>query len=211
MKRLFPIFLLIVSLSAALLPGCAKEETPAVPLSYYDGTWVDGKGDILFLDSQNRSYTLRKPNGRIGSAEYYVFDGKIFIYFNGFLNEIVEMESGKFHLYQNGRSADDEAESLDGAVFTRDDSASVGEFALSDIDGTWTNEYGTVLTIDTSAREYRYNSDSGAGTGTVNDEANGMGWYLYADGRAYILPAEDGTLSFQTEDPDLAGTFVRQD
>ncbi len=211
MKRLPFFLLLIVSLAAALFPGCAKEETPAVPLSYYDGTWVDAEGDILFIDSQNQSYTLRRTNGRVGNAGYSASGSKIFIYFNGFLNEIVETEPGKFYLVQNGRSADDDAESLDGIIFTRDDSVSVGEFTLSDVDGVWASDEGTLLTIDTSAMEYTYNSESGAGTGTVNNEDNGMGWYLFADDKAYLIPAQDGTLSFQTEDPDLAGTFVRQD
>jgi hypothetical protein len=212
MKRLFSILLLVSLLTAILVPGCSKkEEAPAVPLSHFDGTWIDGEGDVLLIDSQRGCYTFRKANGRTGIAEYSAIEGRIFLYFNWFLYEVVETEPGEFRLVQNGRSADEDAESLDGVVFCRDDSVSVKDFSLYDADGTWVNESGVVLTIDASEQEYRYSSDDGTGTGTVNDDGVGMGWYLYADGNAYIILSEDGTLTFQTNDPLLSGTFTRQD
>ena len=47
--------------------------------------------------------------------------------------------------------------------------------------------------------------------GTINDENDGRGFFLYMHGFVFAILHDDGTLSFEGDDPDVCGTvFVKE-
>ena len=205
---------LVLAILAAMvfLTGCSQDKGPELSPSQFDGTWVNGQGDALLLDSNSSSYILRKSNGRTGSSGYTVSEDRksLFLFFNGFLYNVLGQDDGTIILNQNGHAADEKAESMDEYVFVRDDSVSMKDFDLSDVNGTWENENGVAVTIDVPAREYRYSCETGVGTGTLANAEDGRGWYLFCDGFAFLILKEDGSLIFETEDPLFGGSvFVK--
>jgi len=165
------------------------------------------------LDSGG-SCLIQAPGGRVGHSGYSLSeDGSTaFIYFNGFFYGIINQEGGRIMLDQNGNSSDEEEEALDGFVFSRDDSAEVNEYDLSDLVGVWKDDKGTTLSIDIDALEYSYQARLSSGTGTIGNDEDGLGWFIYSEGKAYAVLAEDGSLSFLGEDPIFAeSTFTREE
>ena len=82
----------------------------------------------------------------------------------------------------------------------------------------WQNALGETIVIDSSLMQYIACSPDYSMSGTINDEGEGMGLYLYDDGtRAYLCPSDDGnsfTLSADRfgrygDDQHFDGVFYR--
>ena len=83
----------------------------------------------------------------------------------------------------------------------------VYEYDISMLDGTWINEDGTTVTIDSGSMEYNLNSETTVGTGTISDEHDGRGLYLFSDGYVYFI-YDGGSLYFDTDEDDFSGMFT---
>lgn len=78
-------------------------------------------------------------------------------------------------------------------TFLRDDEAEIVEWDKSNWDGMWQNALGETIVIDSSLMQYIACSPDYSMSGTMNDEGEGMGLYLYDNGtRAYLCPSDDG-------------------
>ena len=82
----------------------------------------------------------------------------------------------------------------------------------------WQNALGETIVIDSSLMQYIACSPDYSMSGTMNDEGEGMGLYLYDNGtRAYLCPSDDGnsfTLSAERfgrygDDQHFDGVFYR--
>lgn len=82
----------------------------------------------------------------------------------------------------------------------------------------WQNALGETIVIDSSLMQYIACSPDYSMSGTMNDEGEGMGLYLYDNGtRAYLCPGDDGnsfTLSAERfgrygDDQHFDGVFYR--
>ena len=103
-------------------------------------------------------------------------------------------------------------------TFLRDDEAEIVEWDKSNWDGMWQNALGETIVIDSSLMQYIACSPDYSMSGTMNDEGEGMGLYLYDNGtRAYLCPSDDGnsfTLSAERfgrygDDQHFDGVFYR--
>ena len=57
----------------------------------------------------------------------------------------------------------------------------------------WQNALGETIVINSSLMQYIACSPDYSMSGTMNDEGEGMGLYLYDNGtRAYLCPGDDG-------------------
>ncbi len=139
---------------------------------------------------------LETPDGRIGKGAYVVENGQIG--FNRFIYDLNVQEDGSIRLRRNGSPANEE-ENLDGAVFRQVEQQDIEPYDIISLAGSWVNEKGVHLTFDIDAMEYRWNSENGAGVGTLFDEFDGRGLLMALDdsGSAIILRS-DGTMLIET-------------
>ena len=103
-------------------------------------------------------------------------------------------------------------------TFKRDDTAKLAEWEANNWDGMWQNAVGETIVIDTANMIYTASSPDYSMDGTLGDEGEGMGLYLYDnEDRAYLCASEDGnsfTLSGQypgrySDDGHFDGVFYR--
>ena len=210
-KRNTIIKLMLVALAVLTVAGCGGRAGNAdVDMSKaLAGVWVDDAGDLIHFLPGESAYVLKTANGRIGRGSYTPSEGHL--YFNRFIYDIEMQLDGSFELRRNGSPADDSEESMDGFVFATSPLTDVPEYDTSLLNGTWVSESGTTVTIDTEIMEYGVHSESGTGSGTMSNYDDGRGLYLFTDGESFVILNEDGTLSFETNDEDLAGEIFRQD
>ena len=175
------LLLLPLALSLLLsLTACgdtAQNDTPpddgpeaVMDMEFLDGMWsIDGTSKLYF-NSEEGFYAYRTSWGLGGRGEFELSEasGRPMIFFNGFLYNFLLRKDGVLLPNQNGEGS---GFSIDHHTFLRDDEAEIVEWDKSNWDGMWQNALG----------------------GTINDEGEGMGLYLYDDGtRAYLCPGGDG-------------------
>ena len=200
MKKIISAFccvLLVLSLA-----GCGEKEEEVI---FMDGVWEDDWGNKIQFLPEESAYILRTEYGRSGRGSYTAESG--LLYFNGFNYTFEMQDDGGVLLRRNGAPYDESEESMDGFVFWPSEDFDVAVYNLSYFDGTWANEYGTTISIDTESMEYDIETESMIGTGTLSDEGDGRGIHLYSDGFVFIEVNDDGSLSFESDDTDFAGTF----
>lgn len=183
------------------LVGCGEPEKKIIIV---DGVWEDGSGNMIQFMPEESAYILKTANGRVGRSSYNTESGMFF--FNGFLYDVEETDDGGIKVISNGYSIYEE-ESLDGFIFWPSDKTEIPENDLSYLDGTWSNEYGTTITIKTESMEYDIDTESMCGTGTLSDEGDGRGLHLYSDGFVFIEYNDDGSLSFESDNSAFDGIF----
>ena len=187
------------------------EESSVVLAAELSGTWSSERGNILELDFDNETYYYETFYGRGGAGECGIYDGRPMMDFDGFLYDFELNEDGLV-LRRNGSSTDESVESLDGMAFTRNDNVSAYVNEISDIAGYWTNNNGESLYIEDSDSTYVAQTAGGAqSVGTVGDDHNGKGIYLYLNGKAYIgVSLDEKRLKFYFVPTDIYspdGTF----
>lgn len=177
------------------------------------GGWVDDNGNMLVIEPDDGSYGYRTYYGRVGRGDYHEDTGKPMVIYDGFNYDLLSQDGG-LTLRQNGSS---DRESLDGAHFGQGES-NLYEWQISELDGIWQDALGETLIIDSSRMEYLAYSKDGMTSGTIADEIDGKGMYLFLNGRAYLCPSADRnsfTLFFEaseTQSPDgtYEGVFYRE-
>ncbi len=99
---------------------------------------------------------------------------------------------------------------LDGVWFNSDDD--LMSWDIIDMDGVWQDAEGETLVIDRNRMEYLACTSEMFRTGTIYDNYDGKGLYLYLNGYAYVCPGTDGfsfTLAFEPSEYEEAnGTFT---
>ena len=161
-------------------------------MEFLDRMWsIDGTAKLYF-DSTEGFYAYRTRWGLGGRGEFELSEasGRPMIFFNGLLYNFL----------------------------LRDDEAEIVEWDISNWDGMWQNALGETIVIDSSLMQYIACSPDYSMRGTMNDEGEGMGLYLYDNGtRAYLCPSDDGnsfTLSAERfgrygDDQHFDGVFYR--
>ncbi len=169
----------------------SEEESYGITASDLNGIWSTERGNILELDFDNETYYYETFYGRAGAGECGIYDGRPMMDFDGFLYDFEISEDGLV-LRQNGSSTDESVESLDGMVFSRNDNVSVYVSDIGDIAGYWTNNDGESLYIEESDSTYAAQTYEGEqSAGTVGDDHNGKGIYLYLNGKGYVSVSLD--------------------
>lgn len=186
-------------------------------MAFLDGMWsIDGLS-VLYFDSQNGYYVYHSVYGPTGCGEFTDETGKPMINYAGFLYDFYLREDGVLLPNQNGEGGSD-TPSIDHYTFCRDDEAELAIWTPEDLDGMWQNAAGETIVIDAALGEYTAHAQSYASSGTIGDEWQGQGPYLYDNGsRAYLCPAPDGnsfTISSgldgrYSEDGHFNGVFYR--
>ena len=187
------------------LAGCGEKEEEVI---FMDGVWEDDWGNMIQFIPEESAYILRTEYGRSGRGSYTAESG--LLYFNGFNYTFEQQDDGGVLLRRNGAPYDESEESMDGFVFWPSDETEIPENDLNYLDGTWSNEYGTVISIDTGSMEYDIETESMSGTGTLSDEGDGRGIHLYSHGFVFIEYNDDGSLSFESDSADFDGTFFAE-
>ena len=184
-------------------------EFAAQDMSELDGTWMTARGDKLYFDSEGGFYAFSNFAGRTGRGTFEEADGKPMIEFDGFMYDFYFSSN----ILRADRNGSGDAESLEGLDFTIAENEDIVEFGPENYDGLWQNANGETLVFDSSLMQYISCSKAVLGSGTINDENDGKGLYLFLDERAYICPAPDGnsfTLLFaKGEERDFHGVFYR--
>ncbi|WP_296118934.1 lipoprotein [uncultured Eubacterium sp.] len=198
MKKLFAlVWALFMCLSLAACGNTDSDDTQTgyetvMDMEFLDGMWsIDGTAKLYF-NSKEGFYAYRTRWGLGGRGEFELSEasGRPMIYFNGFLYNFL----------------------------LRDDEAEIIEWDKSNWDGMWQNALGETIVIDSSLMQYIACSPDYSMSGTINDEGEGMGLYLYDNGtRAYLCPSDDGnsfTLSADRfgrygDDQHFDGVFYR--
>ena len=227
-KRFLPflaLLLLCLGLTACGSPEddlASPEETAkgnelVTDMAFLDGMWsVDGLS-TLYFDSENGYYVYHSIYGPTGCGEFTDETGKPMINYAGFLYDFYLREDGVLLPNQNGEGGSDTS-SIDHHTFRRDDEAELAVWALEDLNGMWQNAAGETIVIDAALGEYTAQAPRYSASGTIGDERQGQGPYLYDNGaRAYLCPAPDGS-SFTissglggrySEDGHFDGVFYR--
>lgn len=162
-------------------------------------------------------YAYRTGWGLGGRGEFELSEasGRPMIFFNGFLYNFLLRDDGVLLPNQNGEGS---GLTIHRHTFLRDDKAEIVEWDKSNWDGMWQNALGETIVIDSSLMQYIACSPDYSMSGTMNDEGEGMGLYLYDNGtRAYLCPSDDGnsfTLSAERfgrygDDQHFDGVFYR--
>ena len=174
-------------------------------MEFLDGMWsIDGTSRLYF-DSEEGFYAYRTGWGLGGRGEFELSEasGRPMIFFNGFLYNFLLRDDGVLLPNQNGEGS---GLTIHRHTFLRDDEAEIVEWDKSNWDGMWQNALGETIVIDSSLMQYIACSPDYSMSGTMNDEGEGMGLYLYDNGtRAYLCPSDDGnsfTLSAERVDRD---------
>ena len=80
------------------------------------------------------------------------------------------------------------------------------------LEGVWADDAGNLIHFLPDESAYVLKKANGRiGSGTINNEYDGRGLYLFTDGASFVILSEDGTLSFETNDKDLDGEIFRQE
>ena len=204
-KKIPVILLAMIMLTACGTPT-GEADTNNGENDFY-GT--DEYGDAISLIPSEDSYIFRKADGRVGRGTYDVRNSQLS--YDRFIYDIVKDGDDKFILDQNGSSTNDSAESLDGYVFTRSDGAEIAEYDNDLLDGVWVSDTGVRLEIDMDISEYNVSHETGSGMGTVFDNADGKGVYLFTDDFAYVIWNDQDNIAFESSDPVYANTtFTRE-
>jgi len=217
---LVPALLLLLSLTAC---GDSNSDDPqsgyetVMDMEFLDGMWsIDGTSRLYF-DSEEGFYAYRTGWGLGGRGEFELSEasGRPMIFFNGFLYNFLLRDDGVLLPNQNGEGS---GLTIHRHTFLRDDEAEIVEWDKSNWDGMWQNALGETIVIDSSLMQYIACSPDYSMSGTMNDEGEGMGLYLYDNGtRAYLCPSDDGnsfTLSAERfgrygDDQHFDGVFYR--
>ena len=186
-------------------------------MEFLDGMWsIDGTAKLYF-DSTEGFYAYRTRWGLGGRGEFALSEasGRPMIFFNGLLYNFLLRDDGVLLPNQNGEGS---GLPIHRNTFLRDDEAEIVEWDISNWDGMWQNALGETIVIDSSLMQYIACSPDYSMSGTMNDEGEGMGLYLYDNGtRAYLCPGDDGnsfTLSAERfgrygDDQHFDGVFYR--
>lgn len=189
--------------------GCGSGEAGNDgPKPVYSGVWEDDAGDIIRFLPEEESYVLQKANGRIGTARY--LPSEAYFDFNRFIYDIIPQDDGSIFLYRNGSPADDSEESMDGYFFRPSDKDDITVYELEDLLGTWVADNGTELSLDMETMEYNMVYENGVRSGTIGNEDDGRGYFLFVDDYAFFILDEDGSLRFETIDHELNGRVFRR-
>ena len=169
-------------------PGNTTE--PVTDMAFLDGMWsIDGLTKLYF-DSGEGCYVYRSYYGLGGRGEFSEVDGRPMITFNGFLYDFLLRDDGVLLPNQNG---DGDGLTIDHHTFLRDEEAEFTVWEPENYDGLWQNAAGETIVINTSLMQYIACSPDYSAVGTINDEGEGMGLYLYDNGgRAYLCPDGSG-------------------
>ncbi len=196
----------------------ADDELLVSDMASLDGVWSSDDGlSVLYFDSADGCYLYHSPYGSTGRGVFSNESGKPMIDFCGFLYDFYLNDDGVLQLNRNG-SDSGKTPDLSGEKFRRDEEAQISEWQLADLDGTWQNEAGETIAIDAANREYSACSPDYASSGTIGDDEDGRGPYLFDNGnRAYLCPAADsdsfvitnGLGTRYSEDGHFDGTFYR--
>lgn len=204
------LFVLLMLIAMAICMGCGSEADSKDSITVlFDGQWNDENGNkILFLPDE-AAYVLETQSGRIGKGAYDVENGQIG--FNKFIYDLNIQDDGSISLRRNGSPANEE-ENLNGAVFRQAEQPDIELYEIVSLAGSWGNDQGAHLTLDIDAMEYKWNSEYGAGVGTLFDEFDGRGLLMALDddGCAIIL-RRDGTMIIETEEPGFKGTVFSRE
>lgn len=220
LKKLTALLLtLLLALSLAACGGTDDDDddtglTDFTPMTVEEltGGWVDDDGNQLVIDPDTSTYDYRTWYGRVGFGPFEVVDDRPVIEYDGFYYDF-EADGDGFVLRQNGSS---DRAGLDGARFGPGES-DVYTHEMTTLDGVWQDALGETLVIDTGRMEYlAYSPDDMTG-GTIRDGGDGLGVYLFLNGRGYFAVSPDGnsfTLFFEASDtnaPDgtYEGVFYR--
>ena len=186
-------------------------------MEFLDGMWsIDGTAKLYF-DSTEGFYAYRTRWGLGGRGEFELSEasGRPMIFFNGLLYNFLLRDDGVLLPNQNGEGS---GLTIHRHTFLRDDEAEIVEWDISNWDGMWQNALGETIVINSSLMQYIACSPDYSMSGTMNDEGEGMGLYLYDNGtRAYLCPSDDGnsfTLSAERfgrygDDQHFDGVFYR--
>ncbi len=185
-----------------------------------DGVWSSDDGrSVLYFDSAEGCYLYHSHYGSTGRGAFSDESGKPMIDFCGFLYDLYLSDDGVLQLDRNG-SDGGKTPDLSGENFRRDDETQLTEWQLADLDGIWQNEAGETIAIDAANREYSACSPDYASSGTIGDDEDGRGPYLFDNGnRAYLCPAADsgsfaitnGFGARYSEDGYFDGVFYRSE
>ena len=152
-----------------------------------------------------RAFTPTAPAGASAGAENS----------NCFLYNFLLCDDGVLLPNRNGEGS---GLTIHRHTFLRDDEAEIVEWDKSNWDGMWQNALGETIVINSSLMQYIACSPDYSMSGTMDDEGEGMGLYLYDNGtRAYLCPGDDGnsfTLSAERfgrygDDQHFDGVFYR--
>ena len=176
------------------------------------GGWVDDDGNTLVIDTEDGTYGYRTYYGRVGRGDYTEDTGKPLLDYDNFNYDLLS-EDGGLTLRQNGSS---DREGLDGAHFGQGESE-LYEWPIDELDGVWQDALGETLVIDSGRMEYLAYSKDGMTSGSLADQMDGKGIYLFLNGYAYVCMSDDHnsfTLFFEDSDsqsPDgtYEGVFYR--
>lgn len=186
-------------------------------MEFLDGMWsIDGTAKLYF-DSTEGFYAYRTGWGLGGRGEFELSEasGRPMIFFNGFLYNFLLCDDGVLLPNRNGEGS---GLTIHRHTFLRDDEAEIVEWDKSNWDGMWQNALGETIVINSSLMQYIACSPDYSMSGTMDDEGEGMGLYLYDNGtRAYLCPGDDGnsfTLSAERfgrygDDQHFDGVFYR--
>ena len=220
---LLPLVLALLLLLSLTACGDSSSDDPqsgyetVMDMEFLDGMWsIDGTSKLYF-DSEEGFYAYRTGWGLGGRGEFELSEasGRPMIFFNGFLYNFLLRDDGVLLPNQNGEGS---GLTIHRHTFLRDDEAEIVEWDKSNWDGMWQNALGETIVIDSSLMQYIACSPDYSMSGTMNDEGEGMGLYLYDNGtRAYLFPSDDGnsfTLSAERfgrygDDQHFDGVFYR--
>ncbi len=226
-KRLHLTFVLALILCLSLT-ACGSDNDLASPdevakgnelvtdMAFLDGMWSNDGLSMLYFNSEGGYYVYHSIYGPTGRGEFTDETGKPMINYGGFLYDFYLRDDGVLLPNQNGEGGD--TPDIDHHTFRRDNEAEICLWELDNYDGMWQNAAGETIVIDASLSEYTACSPKYSSSGTIGDEEQGRGLYLYDDGsRAYICPSADGnsfTISSgfagrYSEDGHFDGVFYR--
>ena len=150
---------------------------PSMTAEELAGGWVDDDGNTLVIDTEDGTYGYRTYYGRVGRGDYTEDTGKPLLDYDNFNYDLLS-EDGGLTLRQNGSS---DRESLDGAHFGQGESE-LYEWPIDELDGVWQDALGETLVIDSGRMEYLAYSKNGMTSGTLADQMDGKGIYLFLNG-----------------------------
>ena len=161
-------------------------------MEFLNGMWsIDGTAKLYF-DSTEGFYAYRTGWGLGGRGEFELSEasGRPMIFFNGLLYNFLLRDDGVLLPNRNGEGS---GLTIHRNTFLRDDEAEIVEWDISNWDGMWQNALGETIVINSSLMQYIACSPDYSMSGTMDDEGEGMGLYLYDNGtRAYLCPGDDG-------------------
>ena len=190
----------------------SASSAPSMRAEDLAGGWVDDDGNTLVIDTEDGTYGYRTYYGRVGRGDYTEDAGKPMLDYDNFNYDLLSVDGG-LTLRQNGSS---DREGLDGAHFGQGESE-LYEWPIDELDGVWQDALGETLVIDSGRMEYLAYSKDGMTSGTLADQVDGKGIYLFLNGYAYVCLSDDHnsfTLFFESSDsqsPDgtYEGVFYR--